>query len=247
MNVSILNDRLRIAGEEPSLRTLDDIPHAAGRQEATEPAVGSYFGHCREDILAHVPPTCRHVLSVGCGGGLTEAKLVEAGATVVGIERDPTAVAAARSRGLSVIEGDAAGTFAALDGERFDCLIYADVLEHLVDPVSVLNAHVPLLEPGGTVVISVPNFRYHAVARDLFLKGHVLYVDSGIFDRTHVRMTTRRMIEEWIGEVGLRRTRLDYRIAMRRERLLNRVSLGLGREFLARQVIVVATKEGARH
>ncbi|MGC1274996.1 MAG: methionine biosynthesis protein MetW [Planctomycetaceae bacterium] len=211
--------------------------------DASESGVERYYAHCRNDILAEVPAAARNILSIGCGAGATEGELVRAGARVVGIEMNPSAAAAARRRGLVVIEGDAGAASAKLADERFDCLIYADILEHLTDPVAVLQSHVGLLEPGGTVIISVPNFRYHAVARDLFLKGHVRYTDSGIFDRTHVRMTTCRMVEEWLGLVGLVRTGLNYRIAMRRERMLNAVSLGVLREFLARQVIVVATKE----
>ena len=209
-------------------------------------AADNYFAHCRRDILAEVPAGCRNVLSVGCGAGATERELVKAGARVVGIEPYPAAAAVARQRGIVVIEGDALATSERLLDERFDCLVYADVLEHLTDPVAVLREHVKRLDVGGTVVVSVPNFRYHAVARDLFVRGHVRYTDAGIFDRTHVRITTRRMIEEWLGEVGLRPTRAVHKIAMRRERMLDRVSFGLFREFLARQVIVVAVREGRR-
>ena len=111
--------------------------------------------------------------------------------------------------------------------------------------VAVLREHVRLLEFGGTVVISVPNFRYYSVARDLFVRGHVRYTDSGILDRTHLRVTTRRMVEEWLNQVGLTRAAFRYRIAMRRERMLNSMSLGVLSEFLARQVIVVAVKQDA--
>ena len=40
---------------------------------------------------------------------------------------------------------------------RFDCLVAADVLEHLVDPWTALDAYVALLEPGCRAVISLPN------------------------------------------------------------------------------------------
>src|SRR5579859_8068227 len=122
-----------------------------------------YFGWLRHDVLAHVPQNARHVLSVGCASGLTEAELVKRGATVVGLEMDPTAARIARDRGIIVHEGDAQSLGDALQGQRFDCLIYADILEHLSDPFSLLQQHVTQLLPGGTVIISVPNFRHALV------------------------------------------------------------------------------------
>jgi 2-polyprenyl-3-methyl-5-hydroxy-6-metoxy-1,4-benzoquinol methylase len=204
--------------------------------------VAHYYSHCRHDILAEVPRSCQSILSVGCGAGATEAHLVRAGARVVGIEQNAAAAAVAKERGLDVIQGDVVASANALQDERFDCLIYADILEHLADPVAVLQDHVPLLESGGTVIISVPNFRNYLVFRELFLHGHIRYTDSGILDRTHLRITTRRMVEEWLDDTGLTQTSCAYRIAMRREKLLNVASLGLLREFLARQVIIVAKK-----
>src|SRR5919197_1114652 len=45
-----------------------------------------------------------------------------------------------------------------LGGERFDVVVFSDVLEHLRDPGRVLRETVPLLEPkAGFVVASVPN------------------------------------------------------------------------------------------
>ena len=43
--------------------------------------------------------------------------------------------------------------------EEFDCLIFGDVLEHLVDPEDVLRRYRPLLAPGGVVLVSLPNIQ----------------------------------------------------------------------------------------
>jgi 2-polyprenyl-3-methyl-5-hydroxy-6-metoxy-1,4-benzoquinol methylase len=176
-----------------------------------------YFSHLRTDVLALVPGDARTILSTGCGGGRTEAELVQRGAGVYGIEQNPEAAEAARARGIRVIEGDAcdAGTFP--EGVRFDCLIYADVLEHIADPVAVLRAHVPHLREGGTVIISVPNFRHYSVFAQLFVGGHVRYTDAGIFDRTHLRITTRKMVEGWLMEVGVTPVSRRYNFSRRKD------------------------------
>src|SRR5258708_25689185 len=80
------------------------------------------------------------------------------GCSVTGIEVDPTAAALAREVADRVIEGDAESLDYARDlgAERFDLLLFADVLEHLRDPEVVLRRVRPLLVPGGAVVASMP-------------------------------------------------------------------------------------------
>lgn len=201
-----------------------------------------YFEWLRSDVLAYVPSTARRVLSTGCGAGVTEGELVKRGVNVVGIELNPVAAQRARSRGLTMVDGDATQIARGISAHSFDCMIYADVLEHIADPVAVLRSHVSMLEPHGRVIISVPNFRHYEVLLELFVRGHVRYEDSGILDRTHLRMTTRRMAEQWCVEVGLRPVGYRYNMSRRREILISACSLGLLREFVARQVIVVAEK-----
>lgn len=87
----------------------------------------------------------------------------------------------ARERGLIVLEGDVSTIDVGQASEFFDCLIYADVLEHLPDPVAVLRRHVEGLQNNGTVIISVPNFRHYSVLWQLFIPGPVHYKDTGIF------------------------------------------------------------------
>ena len=204
-----------------------------------------YFGHLRLDVLGHIPANAERILSVGCGAGVTEAELVRGGARVTGIELQPGPAAAARQRGLEVLEGDVESINASLRDREFDCLLYADVLEHLADPESVVRTHVESLAPGGTVVISVPNFRYLTVLWQLGVRGHIRYTDAGILDRTHLRLTTRRMVVEWLERIGLTSIGWEYTIARRRDRLINALGLGLPAEFVAQQIIVTGTNGNA--
>jgi methionine biosynthesis protein MetW len=203
---------------------------------------GDYFGHLRTDVLALVPEGAQRVLSLGCGGGRTEAELVKRGASVLGIEPHEPAARAAEQRGLEMLVGDADSTVGALAGREFDCLIYADVLEHIRDPEAVLEAHVPLLKPGGSVIISVPNFRHYSVLKHIFIKGEPPYTDAGIFDRTHVRLTTRKLIRRWVEGAGLRIQRVELRAWRRREELISKFLWGGLRELFAYQVLTLAIK-----
>jgi methionine biosynthesis protein MetW len=207
-----------------------------------DPQANEYFSHLRGDILELVPRDALRVLSVGCGAGATEAELVRRGSAVTGIEINPAAAELARSRGIEVLVGDALEVSDSLKDRVFDCLVYADVLEHMPDPVSLLRRHVQLLKGGGRVVVSVPNFRHVSVLWQLFVRGHVRYRDAGILDRTHLRITTRRMVQQWLAEAGLSTCHYRYMMSQRREKLANVCSMGLLAEFMARQVLVVGAK-----
>jgi 2-polyprenyl-3-methyl-5-hydroxy-6-metoxy-1,4-benzoquinol methylase len=210
----------------------------------SEPTTSSngYHSRMRLDVLAQVPSSAKRVLSVGCAMGITEAEMVKRGVEVVGIEYNATAAAAARENGLHVVEGDACTIESELLGSDFDCLIYADVLEHLADPAPMLCRHAELLRPGGVVIVSVPNFRHYSVFWQLFVQGRVQYADAGIMDRTHVRLTTRRLVEQWLRDAGLRDITASYWSWRRRERLAMHCTLGLAREFAATQVMLTAKK-----
>ena len=202
----------------------------------------SYYENMRKDILTHIPKDVKCLLSVGCGSGVTEAELVKRNIKVVGIEINPEAAEMARKQGLIVLEGDALEIDIGQSDDSFDCLIYADVLEHLPDPVAVLRRHVEYLKNNGTVIVSVPNFRHYSVLWQLFIRCHIKYVDGGILDRTHLRITTRKMVLEWFDQVGLQISDCRHIIWGRRYKLISACLFGLAKEFISSQIICVGRK-----
>jgi 2-polyprenyl-3-methyl-5-hydroxy-6-metoxy-1,4-benzoquinol methylase len=203
----------------------------------------SYYDWFRSDAIAAVPPDAKTVLSVGCAAGRTEAELVKQGIKVVGVEINPEAAKIARQRGLTILEGDASEIDVAVAGEFYDCIIYADVLEHLPDPLAILRRHVAVLKKNGTVIVSVPNFRHYSVLWQLFVRGHIRYTDAGVLDRTHLRLTTRKMVLEWFELASLRPTFLKCVLPRRRDKLISAASLGLLREFMATQIFALGRKD----
>jgi 2-polyprenyl-3-methyl-5-hydroxy-6-metoxy-1,4-benzoquinol methylase len=189
-----------------------------------------------------VPKSAKYVLSVGCAKGITEALLVKQGMKVVGVEINHEAATAARKNGLIVLEGDVTQIDISKASSTYDCLIYADVLEHLPDPLTILQRHAAMLTKNGTVIVSVPNFRHYSVFWQLFVRGHVHYTDAGVLDRTHSRLTTHKMVLEWFELAGLLPVFCKYGIPGRRNRLIAAASLGLLREFMATQIFAVGRK-----
>lgn len=143
----------------------------------------------RPEVAALVPPRARRILDLGCAsGGLGAALKARQECEVVGIEADPAYARDAGARLDRVVCAD----LNAFDDDlgRFDCLVAADVLEHLVDPWSVLTRWAAALEPGCRAVISLPNARHWEVFRELGLRGTFPRRAAGIFDATHLRWFT---------------------------------------------------------
>ena len=95
--------------------------------------------------------------------------------------------------------------FATRAGElgRFDCLIAADVLEHLVDPWAALRAYAALLDPGCRAVISLPNVQSWQTLWFL-ARGTWPRRPHGIFDATHLRWFTLADARALCAQAGLR-------------------------------------------
>jgi 2-polyprenyl-3-methyl-5-hydroxy-6-metoxy-1,4-benzoquinol methylase len=158
------------------------------------------YERARPEILLHVPLSARRILDLGCATGTTGAALKQRQqAHVTGIELEPEYAHEARRNLDAVIAGDV--ETASVEG-RFDALIAADVLEHLKDPWSALRRYAQLLEPGATVVVSLPNVA-HWTTYAYLARGTWPRKPEGIFDATHLRWFTRRDALALLTQAGI--------------------------------------------
>lgn len=141
------------------------------------------------------------ILDVGCGYATTSQRLRELGNRVTGIESSSEAVKVASGRLDEVLEADLQDV-SALGDRRFDCIIFADVLEHLPWPLEILRQYHPFLEPDGSVIVSLPNVGLWSMRLSL-MAGRFEYGDTGVLDRTHLRFFTRRTARRLIEDAGL--------------------------------------------
>lgn len=158
----------------------------------------------RPEVAGLVPRSVASVVDLGCGPGLIGRGLKRARPTIEvrGIETNADEVAQARQH----LDAAHAGTFEEglpSGWSRPDCLILADVLEHLQNPWATLSQWSEILLPGGYLVASVPNVAHKSVWSQL-LRGRWDYQDSGIMDRTHLRFFTRKTAIELLQGAGLR-------------------------------------------
>lgn len=102
------------------------------------------------DLIEKFRPSS--LLEVGCGSGEFLQKVVTGVERVMGVDINPAALATARSRGLKVTNQPLAQL-----RDRFDMVVLFEVLEHLESPGEMLTAMTERLNPGGVLVIAVPN------------------------------------------------------------------------------------------
>ncbi len=156
----------------------------------------------REDLAALVPPSKR-VLDVGCACGGLGLTLKNNGVPfVAGIEFDSMAAIDAQTVLDQVWVGDAATIPLPYPPEWFDAILFADVLEHLADPLAALHHLLPYLRDDGSVVASIPNVGHAGVLYDL-VQGAWTYQDAGVLDRTHLRFFTLLEIARLFEQAGL--------------------------------------------
>lgn len=121
-------------------------------------------------IARNVAPGSR-VLDVGCGDGALMAALRDrANVDARGLEIDAANVAAAVSRGLSVVQGDADTDLADYPDQSFDYAILSQTLQTTMRPHVVLDH---LLRIGNRAFVSFPNFAHWRVRMSLMWGGRM--------------------------------------------------------------------------
>lgn len=203
-----------------------------------------YYNQGRPSIVSKVKEGPNRILDLGCGSGAVGRRLLDQGraSEIVGVEIFPSASKEASQFYTQVHVGDIEEMELPYGGE-FDYVLCGDILEHLKDPYSVVNRITGWLKEGGTFICSLPNVRHWSVLKSLVFSGRWDYVDAGIMDKTHLRFFTRRTCLRMIEEAGLKIEFWHMLITGRRYRLINTFSLGLLREFIGPQVVVVARKQ----
>lgn len=113
----------------------------------------------------------KRVLDVGCGGGILSEAMAKLGATVTGIDMTDKPLEIARlhaeQSGLNIdyqqttIE-DFLQKQTACNAEKFDVITCMEMLEHVPEPLSIIQSCQALLKPNGTLFFSTINRTFKA-------------------------------------------------------------------------------------
>jgi 2-polyprenyl-3-methyl-5-hydroxy-6-metoxy-1,4-benzoquinol methylase len=183
-NLGFMSGDLGSVGEEYGMKEAHDSSHAV---------ILNWLGQ--------IPPA--RILDLGCSGGLLSEQARTLGHHVTAV--DILELPEVRHRVDRFIKADLdKGLPAEVIAEGpFDCVLAADVLEHVREPERLLEEIRDVLVPRGQLVASVPNFG-HWYARARVASGFFDYDQRGILDNGHVRFFTRRGIVQRLRRAGFR-------------------------------------------
>lgn len=199
-----------------------------------------------EQVEAALPAGLESVLDLGCGPGTFLGRLHPAPKRSLGLDIAPAQIAYANDRycrkGLRFEAGD---VMAMRSEERFDAVVAIEVIEHLapVDTQPFLQRILDLLQPGGTLVLTTPNYRslWPLLEVMVSLRGPVDYRAQHInpFRASRLRHELKRAgyadIESSTFFIAAPfAATLSTKLARRLHRIEKRLLSGFGAELIAR-------------
>jgi 2-polyprenyl-6-hydroxyphenyl methylase / 3-demethylubiquinone-9 3-methyltransferase len=132
-----------------------------------------------EFIQRYTPLSGQSIVDVGCGGGILTEALARHGADAMGIDLSEDLIDVADLHGLESginahYQKISAEGLASQQPQSFDHVTCMEMLEHVPDPGSIINACAMLVKPGGMVFFSTLNRKPKAYVLAILAAEHLL-------------------------------------------------------------------------
>lgn len=161
-------------------------------------------------LLASLVSENSQCLDVGCSVGyIGELLKREKNCNVYGIEIDNEAVKMAQKKNCY----QKIYTFSITDEKssefqnffsnnlKFDCIIFADILEHVEEPYKVIYNLSKKLKKNGKILVSLPNIAHMDISKNL-IERKFNYNKTGLLDSTHIRFFTKSSFIDMIDNIN---------------------------------------------
>lgn len=158
-------------------------------------------------IKKNVALNGKKVLDIGCGGGILTEALAQSGADTTGIDLGDKALKVAElhrlESGLSIdYQRISAEAFAKQNPQSFDVIMCMEMLEHVPDPASVIQACADLVKSGGYVFLSTINRNPKAFMQAIIGAEYVLnMLPKGTHE--YAKFITPAQLAAWCRAAGL--------------------------------------------
>lgn len=198
----------------------------------------------RDIFLSMIPDNAIRILDVGCSDGSWVSRLGKRHLEVIGLEKDERLYKEACKNLRQVFLTDIEKFIIPYPDGYFDCIMYGDILEHLIDPYTLLKNNKRYLNKDGCIIASIPNVRYYKIILRLVLGGVWDYMDKGgLLDKTHLRFFTLTNIKELFINAGFKIVKIKRNvIAARGYKFLNLLCFNRLKEFFVYQYYIKAIK-----
>jgi len=121
----------------------------------------------------------KKLLDIGCGIGTVALELEKRGFEVTGVDFSEVAIEKCRQQGLKAIVSDVDKDGLKFPDSSFDVVWAGDVVEHVFDPVFLLEETSRVLKDDGCFLMTVPNDFHLRQRWKMFLSGKS--IQSGIY------------------------------------------------------------------
>lgn len=149
----------------------------------------------------------QRIVDIGCGGGILSESLAKAGANVTGVDLAKDVLTVAKLHGLDTgVKVDyqliAAEEYAQQNAETHDIVTCMEMLEHVPDPQSIIQAAADCVKPGGWVFFSTLNRNFKSYLLAIVAAEQVLnLVPKGT--HTHEKFITPAEMDAMSRQAGL--------------------------------------------
>lgn len=165
-------------------------------------------------LFSLIPKSTSSILDIGCSGGYLgkyiKSKYPQTIVDGVEIDKSDAKIASKFLNHVYNIDIQQSHLVAKLPN-KYDVMIFADILEHTADPESVLLNFTKKLSSKGQVIISVPNIVHQSIILEL-IAGQWNYELSGILDRTHLQYFDYNRVVNLIENNNLYIKKIDFTI-----------------------------------
>jgi 2-polyprenyl-6-hydroxyphenyl methylase / 3-demethylubiquinone-9 3-methyltransferase len=158
-------------------------------------------------IDEHSPVAGKHLVDVGCGGGILAEAMAQRGAIVTGIDMGEAPLAVAK---LHQLESGTTIDYRQSTAEQlaeekpgaFDIVCCLEMLEHVPEPAEVVAACAALAKPGGTLYFSTINRNPKAFVFAIIGAEHILrLLPAGTHE--YAKFIKPSELGGWIRDAGL--------------------------------------------
>lgn len=201
-----------------------------------------YFSNIRQDIISLIKGKGLKILEIGCGNGATliELKRLGKACEIVGIEINEEVLKDTKHFLDGIVIGNIEDINLEYRDKYFDVIIFADVLEHLVNPWKVVKEIKRHLKSSGILIASIPNIRQYKTVYNILVNGDFKYENMGILDKTHLRFFCKKNIIDLFKD--------DYKVDIKpifmlqrgKRNYFNKITFKLFESFITVQYIVIA-------
>jgi SAM-dependent methyltransferase len=148
------------------------------------------------------------VLDAGSGDGALVAELRRRGIDATGIEVSERAIALARNADpdATFIQHSAEDLPWPVENGAFDCVVSFEVIEHLLQPVAMLQGASDALRPGGYLALTTP---YHGLLKNVVI-ALVAFERHFAPEGDHIRFFTDLALRRILAGVGLAVRRISH-------------------------------------